>query len=149
MATATKTKTPSKSQQADDKRTATIKTPKVKLEFPCQCGLIKLADGTVKPGKCEATTRKTFAQGHDARLKGYLLKQYRTLGDKAALATLLENGWIASASDAEPKVRPSRSTKRQVKVGRHTYDVISIEGDVVTYKTAKGEQTTTADKLVK
>lgn len=129
---------------------------KVKEPVPCQCGLVKdPKTGEWVEGQCEGTTKSKFAQGHDARLKGYLLKLHRagnggTYQGQNPVDVLMANGWITDPAQADAKPRPSRAkVKRQVKVGRQTYDVTKIDGETVHYKTDSGEEkTTTLDKLV-
>lgn len=135
------------------------KPKKVKPLIPCQCGLIPNPDGKGWiEGQCPGFTRARFAQGHDARLKGHLLSLHRAGNDgtyqgQNPVDVLLENKWIENAEQANARPRPIRakksSDKRQVKIGRFKYDVTSINGDKVTYKTPSGEEKeTTADKLV-
>ncbi|QJD54051.1 hypothetical protein SEA_GALACTICA_104 [Streptomyces phage Galactica] len=42
----------------------------------CACSLVRIfaEDGTLITTGCVATTRRTFAPGHDARLKGFLIR---------------------------------------------------------------------------
>ena len=136
------------------------KPKKVKPLIPCQCGLIPNPDGKGWiEGQCPGTTKSKFAQGHDARLKGHLLALHRAEGNqtyqgKAPVDVLLENKWIENAEQANARPRPIRAKKapaekRQVKIGRFKFDVTSIDGDKVTYKTPSGEEKeTTADKLI-
>lgn len=80
MATKTTTKTPTKT---------TLPTlPRVLAA--CQCGTNHLRtddDGTLVFGQCDAKTSRTFAPGHDARLKGLLLRLSR-----AGYTYVLEDG---------------------------------------------------------
>ena len=81
MATKTTTKT--------TKKTPTLPTlPRVLAT--CQCGTNHLRtddDGTLVFGQCDAKTSRTFAPGHDARLKGLLLRLSR-----AGYTYVLEDG---------------------------------------------------------
>lgn len=158
MATQKNTKTADEAQTTEAE--AAPKPKKVKPSVPCQCGLIPNPDGKGWiEGQCPGTTKSKFAQGHDARLKGHLLALHRAEGNqtyqgKAPVDVLLENKWIENAEQANARPRPTRAKKapaekRQVKIGRFKFDVTSIDGDKVTYKTPSGEEKeTTADKLI-
>lgn len=43
---------------------------------PCTCSLVVIVakDGSTKTTGCKATTKRVFAPGHDARLKGFLIR---------------------------------------------------------------------------
>ena len=158
MATQKNTKTADEAQTTEAE--AAPKPKKVKPSVPCQCGLIPNPDGKGWiEGQCPGFTKSKFAQGHDARLKGHLLALHRAEGNqtyqgKAPVDVLLENKWIENAEQANARPRPIRAKKapaekRQVKIGRFKFDVTSIDGDKVTYKTPSGEEKeTTADKLI-
>ncbi len=50
-------------------------TAKTSLK-PCTCSLVAAVDtdGNVTTTGCTATTKRTFAPGHDARMKGFLIR---------------------------------------------------------------------------
>jgi hypothetical protein len=67
------------------------KTKAVTPSNTCKCG-------------CGEPVTRSFKQGHDARLKGRLLRQYRTgtAGEKrSALAQARKLGWPLAAKGAE------------------------------------------------
>ncbi len=61
--------------------------PKAKAENPCQCSMFANAD-TGERLECNKTTARQFAPGHDARLKGFLIK----LGAQGVEVTRAEGG---------------------------------------------------------
>lgn len=55
---------------------------------PCTCSIVAIVsqDGTVKTTGCTATTKRVFAPGHDARLKGFLIRA-GIAGDMVSVGT--------------------------------------------------------------
>jgi hypothetical protein len=68
------TKTPAKKAAA--KKAAAPKAKTVKALVPCKCHTTQVGDvnGTPQFGPCGAETKRDFAPGHDARLKGLLIR---------------------------------------------------------------------------
>jgi len=127
-----------------------------------QEGTSTMATTTTQACGCgcgEPVTRR-FKPGHDARLKGTMLRLFRS-GEKAKVATAkdvaAENGWEHLLTD-QPSTKAPRKAKSngqgertgfnpvRVKVGRWTYDAILISEDAdsvtVEYKGAGGGQPT-------
>src|SRR5688572_1368944 len=71
---ATATKNPAKKAAAKAKAEPKAKTPKALV--PCKCNTTQVGEqnGTPVYGPCGSETRRDFAPGHDARLKGVLIK---------------------------------------------------------------------------
>jgi hypothetical protein len=132
---------------------------------PCQCNtqvIDTLEDGTPVHGSCGAQTKSRFAPGHDARLKGTLLKLIRsnqeyTVREGGALTSsnpatvLTEMGWAKFNVEPKAKVRKPKAEKAndkagfhpvRVKLGRWIYDANVVSEDVneltVSYQDKKG-----------
>lgn len=142
---------------------------------PCTCSKVstRTETGELVSTGCSQTTKRTFAPGHDARLKGFLIRagvegQDVTVGDDAprsaqAVADQFGFGYMVAegikagaerAFKAELKrvakdAKKSHVTPREVtaKVGRWTYEGVitdsPTEGPQFTYTSKKGVQTTT------
>lgn len=126
----------------------------------CACGGFKATDasGTVvaRTG-CTAMTRRTFAPGHDARLKGFLIRAGREgmlittpwggaelTAEKAAshfgFAHMVRDG---IARKAAKKVAKKAQPKVTAKVGRWFYQGYVTEGGALfSYTDAKGASKT-------
>lgn len=159
--------------------------PKVSKEFHlCRCFAVETGEtyeqivdnntgatedtGVPIYGACSANTRREFAPGHDAKLKGALIKAYRngteyhyTDGGMLISCDPIEEarkrGWshflvapsgkVASrVTEAKPVSTATKGHRipSSVKVGRWTHGVTKVvasAGDTwtVQYKTAKGE----------
>jgi len=142
---------------------------------PCTCGKVatRTETGELVTTGCNATTKRTFAPGHDARLKGFLIRagiagQDVIVGDDAprdaqAVANQFGFGYmvaegIRKGADREfrrelrelaKSAKKSHETPRKVsaKVGRWVYEGVITDspehGPQFTYTTRKGVQTTT------
>lgn len=122
---------------------------------PCTCSTVVAFDNEtdeVYTTGCTATTRRTFAPGHDARLKGFLIRagiadQLVRIGDDVntspeaiadqfgfsyMVATGIKNGkekaakkeFAALIRDTKRQAKATHKTPKQVaaKVGRWTYE---------------------------
>lgn len=153
---------------------ATATAPKTGLKS-CTCALVVVIDdaGNQTTTGCNASTKRIFAPGHDARLKGFLIRagveghSVKVGQDKATTAQAVADqfgfGYMVAAGikagaerafKAELKAmakaaKKSHETPKQVtcKVGRWTYEGVitdsPMHGPQFTYTTAKGVQTTT------
>lgn len=142
---------------------------------PCTCSKVstRTETGELVTTGCTQTTKRTFAPGHDARLKGFLIRagvegQDVKVGDDAprtaqevadqfGFGYMVAEGIKAGAERAFKKTlrevakaaKKSHETPKQVtcKVGRWTYEGVitdsPMHGPQFTYTTAKGVQTTT------
>lgn len=107
--------------------------------IPCACSLVVAvaADGTTTRTGCTATTRHTFAPGHDARLKGFLIRagrdglHVRTVGlgvahettavkfaERFGFAHMVRDGIARPAKVRKAAPKPTTAT---AKVGRWVY----------------------------
>lgn len=163
--------------------------PKVSKEFHlCRCFAVETGEtyeqivdndtGATKDtgvpiyGPCSANTRREFAPGHDAKLKGALIKAYRNgteyhYSDGGMLVSCdpveeaRKRGWshflvapsgkVASRVEKTKPVSTAATHERvipsAVKVGRWEYGVTKVVAETrdamtVEYKTAKGETKT-------
>lgn len=141
---------------------------------PCTCSLVAAVDtdGNVTTTGCKATTKRVFAPGHDARLKGFLIRsgiseQMISVGAESnrtaqQVAEQFGFGWMVAAGIKNGQAKliakllgeVSKGTKVAVKaapkpqaitgkVGRWTYTGTELDG-LFTYITAKGETVITA-----
>lgn len=142
---------------------------------PCTCSKVstRTETGELVTTGCTQTTKRTFAPGHDARLKGFLIRagvegQDVKVGDDAprtaqevadqfGFGYMVAEGIKAGAEREFKKTlrevakagKASHKTPKQVtcKVGRWTYEGVitdsPMHGPQFTYTTAKGVQTTT------
>ena len=138
----------------------------------CQCGNFADAETGARL-VCDRETQRTFAPGHDARLKGFLIKvgaqghAVRTLGGQVVSAEQAANiygfGHMVAAgikragekafekelAKVRKAAKKSHETPREVtcKVGRWTYEGVITDspnhGPQFTYTSRKGVQTTT------
>lgn len=117
----------------------------------CTCSLVRIftQDGKLISTGCVATTKRTFAPGHDARLKGYLIRagieghtvrvgasgeerDAQAVADQFGFGYMVAEGIKAGAERAFKKTlrevakagKASHRTPKQVtcKVGRWTYE---------------------------
>lgn len=127
---------------------------------PCSCSLFVAvaADGTRTTTGCTATTRRTFAPGHDARLKGFLIRAGKAghlvatpEGTQEFPAKVAERFGFA-AMVAEGIARPARTRKAKAvaprtvtaKVGRWVYEGTMDDWGNFTYVQKNGKTHTTA-----
>jgi hypothetical protein len=131
----------------------------------CACGNFKAIDAagrTVATTACNAETRRTFAPGHDARLKGFLIRAgreghlIRTEGGADQLpAKVAERfGFAHMVREGIARPKATRKTKKVVaprtvvgKVGRWTYEgTVTTGGGIFTYTDRQG-RTLMAEKF--
>ena len=151
--------------------------PKAKAENPCQCSMFANAD-TGERLECNKTTTRQFAPGHDARLKGFLIK----LGAQGVEVTRAEGGlsitgdaakaaegygfahMVASGIErahAKAKEKAERAAARAAakEKGTDSSDTVKakvgratyegrIEGDEFVYEVKGAERRTTKHELV-
>jgi hypothetical protein len=136
---------------------ATAKTAKTALHA-CACGGFKATDASgtvVVRTDCNAQTRRTFAPGHDARLKGFLIRAGREgmlittpwggaeqTPEKAAehfgFAHMVREG-IARPKATRKAKKVAAPAKVIGKVGRWTYEgTVTAGGKIFTYTDRKG-----------
>lgn len=119
---------------------------------PCQCG--NFVDTTTGQNTgCEADTLNTFAPGHDAKLKGFLIRagraghQVRLLGTEdeiSPLAAASRYGFASLVADGikrQPKKAKKTAAPEKVtaKVGRWEYRGL-VEGAEFVYTDRKGAE---------
>lgn len=126
---------------------------------PCSCSLFAAVadDGTLTRTGCTATTRRTFAPGHDARLKGFLIRAGRAgllirtpeggadqvavrVAERFGFAHMVAEGIarVAKPRKAAPVAAPRTVT---AKVGRWLYEgTVTAGGGLFTYTDRKGAQ---------
>lgn len=141
----------------------------------CTCSLVVAftEDGRELTTGCHATTKRTFAPGHDARLKGFLIRNgaegnlvrvgddvntsAQAVADQFGFGYMVAEGikkaaerlFKATLRETVKAAKKSHETPKQVtcKVGRWTYEGVitdsPMHGPQFTYTTAKGVQTTT------
>jgi hypothetical protein len=131
--------------------TATATAPKLN---ECRCAAFAGME-------CGRTTKKTWAPGHDARIKGFLQRAHRN-DESVVLADGTEVTARQAADELFPAgtpflfyVRGTQSARfaddhaalahsarqAQIKVGRWAYNAL-VAGDTVTYVTKSGETKT-------
>lgn len=130
---------------------------------PCACSLVVAvaADGTTTRTGCTATTRRTFAPGHDARLKGFLIRAGRDglhvrevglgvahettavkFAERFGFAHMVADGIARQAKPRKAaKVAPKTVT---AKVGRWFYEGTMDDRGNFTYTQKNGKTHTTA-----
>lgn len=128
----------------------------------CACSGFKAIDASgtqVTTTKCAATTRRTFAPGHDARLKGFLIKAGRlghlvrtpeggadqtamSVARRFGFAHMVLTGIQRTPAKAARKATPAPA-KVTAKVGRWTYEGTVADG-TFTYMDKKGVEQSTA-----
>lgn len=125
----------------------------------CACSGFQAVDASgtqVTTTKCAATTRRTFAPGHDARLKGFLIKAGRLghlvrtpeggddltatkVADRFGFAQMVRDGIHRAPAKKARKV--AGAAKVVGKVGRWTYEgTVTAGGKLFTYTDRKGAQ---------
>lgn len=149
----------------------------VSAAHDCECGRFTVLnpDGTRTPVPCGQTTKRLFAPGHDARLKGFLIRaqvagaKVERLGAVGATEVKDALNWAdyfgfgyqvrAGVALAGTKAKAKKAPKVIVevvvpvvfvkaKVGRWIYEG-EVKGDTFTYLNAKGDKvSTTKFKLV-
>jgi len=139
--------------------TTTTVAPTQKTKDTCRCftELLRTEDSGSVFGLCEARTNREFAQGHDAKLKGLLLRLHRSgeeyiVEDGGCLVVgqtpseiLLKRGWATEETlVAKKRVRKSKKAgvAKVLVIGRWKYTVDKIEAGHVHYKTASGKEKT-------
>jgi hypothetical protein len=142
---------------------------------PCTCSKVvaRTETGELVSTGCQATTKRTFAPGHDARLKGFLIRAgiaghdvkvgddaprtAQQVADQFGFGYMVAEGIKAGAERAFKKelkamakaAKKTHETPKQVtcKVGRWTYEGVVTDspnhGPQFTYTNAKGVQVTT------
>lgn len=150
-------------------------TRTAKIAKACTCSLVVAftEDGRELTTGCNATTKRTFAPGHDARLKGFLIRNgaegnlvrvgedvntsAQAVADQFGFGYMVAEGikkaaerlFKATLRETVKAAKKSHETPKQVtaKVGRWTYEGVITDspehGPQFTYTTAKGVQTTT------
>ena len=124
----------------------------------CACSGFKAVDivGTVRTTSCNATTRRIFAPGHDARLKGFLIRAGREglliqtpeggdlldamqVADRFGFGHMVRDGIARNTKKVAKKAQP----KVTAKVGRWFYEGFVTEGGALfSYTDAKGNSKT-------
>lgn len=132
----------------------------------CACSLVVAIDAAGRETRtgCTATTKRTFAPGHDARLKGFLIRAGRDglhvrevgLGvahetTPAKFADRYGFGHMVRDGIARPaKVRKAKAVAPRTvigKVGRWTYEgTVTANGGIFTYTDRQG-RTLMAEKF--
>lgn len=125
---------------------------------PCTCSLVVAfaEDGTEITTGCTATTKRTFAPGHDARLKGFLIRAGRenmlvrvgqdvntsaqAVADQFGFGYMVREG---IARGGRKPVAKKQAKKVTAKVGRWFYEGYVTEGGALfTYKDKQGNDRT-------
>jgi hypothetical protein len=129
---------------------------------PCECGAWTTVDG--QGTDCQATTKKLYSQGHDARFASWLTQQHATgrqvrRGDGVPVTPAEAAATVGLRYDIAEKAarlanRKTRTRKQPaepqpvtatIKLGRWTYDnaTIAPSGEA-SYTTKSGDQKTAA-----
>ena len=130
----------------------------------CTCSLIRIfaEDGTLTTTGCVATTKRTFAPGHDARMKGFLIRagiaghkvrigadgeerSAQAVADQFGFGNQVRDG-IANGQARALAPKKSRKAKAEpkpetvtAKVGRWVYEgVLDVHKVWFTYTDKKG-----------
>ena len=131
---------------------------------PCTCSLVVAfaEDGTEITTGCKATTKRQFAPGHDARLKGFLIRAGRqnmlvrvgedvntsaqAVADQFGFGYMVREGIARPRKAAKaPKVVAPRTVT--AKVGRWLYEgTVTAGGKIFTYTDRQG-RTLMAEKF--
>lgn len=141
---------------------ATATAPKTAVK-PCTCSLVVAFDNetdAVYTTGCTATTKRQFAPGHDARLKGFLIRAGREnrmvrVGDDVntsaqAVADQFGFGYMVRegiARKTAKKAAKPQAKKVTAKVGRWFYEGYVTEGGALFTYTDKKGATRTATKF--
>lgn len=139
------------------------KTTAAKTTAPhrCACNAFVAIDAAGRETRtgCEATTRRIFAPGHDARLKGFLIRAGRDglhvrevgrgvahdqhptqIADRFGFGRQVREG-INRPAKAKKAKKVAAPAKVVGKVGRWTYEGTVTAGDkIFTYTDRKGNQ---------
>jgi hypothetical protein len=130
----------------------------------CSCSLFTAvaADGTETRTGCTATTRRTFAPGHDARLKGFLIRAGREgklirtpeggadqvatrVADRFGFGQMVREGVARKAAKRVGKAaKPVTPRLVTAKVGRWVYTGTMDDRGNFTYTQKNGQTHTTA-----
>lgn len=153
---------------------ATAKTT-AKIANACTCSLVVAfaEDGTELTTGCTSTTKRTFAPGHDARLKGFLIRagaenmmvrvgedvntSAQAVADQFGFGYMVAEGirkaekraFLAMIRETKKAAKKTHETPKQVaaKVGRWEYEGVITDspehGPQFTYTNRKGVQVTT------
>lgn len=137
-------------------------TQAVTATHPCACSLVVAIDaaGNETRTNCTATTKRTFAPGHDARLKGFLIRagveglHIREVGlgvahettaakfaDRFGFGHMVRDGIANGQARKIAKKAPKAKAPKKVtaKVGRWFYEgTLSEMGRWFTYTDKKG-----------
>lgn len=129
----------------------------------CACSLFVAvaADGRDTRTGCTATTRRTFAPGHDARLKGFLIRAGRDrlhvrevgrgvahdqhpvqIAERFGFAHMVRDGIARAAKPRKAKAVAPRTVT--AKVGRWFYEGTMDDRGNFTYTQKNGQVFTTA-----
>lgn len=140
--------------------TVTRKVTTATAPHACACSGFKAIDAAgrvVSTTGCTATTRRTFAPGHDARMKGFLIRAGREgnlvrtpeggsdqlpakVADRFGFAHMVRDG---IARKAAKRVAKKQAAKVTAKVGRWFYEGFVTEGGrLFSYTDAKGNSKT-------
>ncbi len=131
----------------------------------CTCSLVVAftEDGRELTTGCTATTKRTFAPGHDARLKGFLIRNgaegnlvrvgddvntsAQAVANQFGFSGMVADGIAKAQARAIAKKAPKAKAPKKVtaKVGRWFYEGI-VEGDEFVY-TDKRENVLRATKF--
>lgn len=122
---------------------------------PCSCR--NFADATTGERlACTAETARTFAPGHDARLKGFLIRVGRAghlvatpeggtpefpakVAERFGFAQMVREGIARPARTRKAKVAAPRVVR--AKVGRWEYEgTVTAGGKILTYRDRQGRQ---------
>lgn len=138
--------------------TNTTATQVITGRHACACSGFKAVDAAgrvVATTGCSASTKRTFAPGHDARLKGFLIRAGREGNlvrtpeggsDQVAVRVAERFGFAQMVRDGIARVAPVRKAKKVAapakvvgKVGRWTYEgTVTAGGKIFTYTDRKG-----------
>lgn len=142
---------------------------------PCACSKVfaQGEDGKWFGTGCTSVTKRTFAPGHDARLKGFLIRAGAadlsvkmgadattnpvTVAEQfgfghmvaAGIEAAMKRAFARLIKDTKKAAKATHETPKQVmcKVGRWTYEGVitddPMHGPKFTYTSAKGVQATT------
>lgn len=125
---------------------------------PCACSLFVAvaADGTTTRTGCTATTRRTFAPGHDARLKGFLIRAGRLghlirtpeggadqvsvrVAERFGFAQMVRDGIARTPAKKARKAAPVAPATVTAKVGRWVYEGrVTAGGGIFSYTDRQG-----------
>jgi hypothetical protein len=147
--------------------------PRTAARVACTCSLVRIfaEDGTLITTGCVETTKRTFAPGHDARLKGFLIRagiaghtvrvgadgeerSAQAVADQFGFGYMVAEGIrkgaerafraeLKAMAKAAKKAAPAPQ-KVTAKVGRWEYEgTLSADGTEFSYVTRKGAEVTT------